>query len=139
MPVQLAAEHRQALAGKPRNTRTTRARQRTGWWLTLRYEEAGSLQTPTDAPVMGVEVGIAHGLTTATGQQYRPFQGQLAPRHQRDREQRRRTAKLRACLTKKGFKRLPSPRNPKLARTVHQEINRAVNALYQPHPEAQVA
>jgi transposase len=34
---------------------------------------------------------------------------------------------------------LPSTRNPKLARQVRQEINRAVNQLYADHPDAQLA
>jgi putative transposase len=89
--------------------------------------------------VVGVDVGVTHFLTTSTGKQYGSFQGRLAQRHQRDREQRRRKAKLRACLKQKGVERLPSTRNPKLARTVRQEINRAVNELYQEHPGCQIA
>ena len=46
---------------------------------------------------------------------------------------------MRACLKKKGVERLPSTRNPKLARTVRQEINRAVNELYREHPGSQIA
>ena len=36
------------------------------------------------------------------------FHGKLARRHKRDREKRRRKAKLRACLKKKGVTKLPS-------------------------------
>jgi hypothetical protein len=43
------------------------------------------------------------------------------------------------CLKQKGVKRLPSIRNKKLARHVRQEINRAVNARYREHPDAQFA
>src|SRR5262249_27273993 len=43
------------------------------------------------------------------------------------------------CLKKNGVKKLPSPRNQKLARQVRQEINRAVNQLYADHPDAQFA
>ena len=139
LPVQLAAYHRAVLAGKTLNTSTTLTRKRNGWWLTLSYEEAVSIQTPKDAPVIGVDVGIANFITASDGQQYGTFQGKLAARHKRDREKRRRKAKLRACLKKKGVKRLPSTRNKKLARTVRQEINRAVNQLYADHPESQVA
>ena len=110
-----------------------------GWWLTLTYEEEVPLQTPPDAPVVGVDAGITHFLTTSTGKHYGSFQGKLAQRHQRDRAKRRRKAKLRACLKKKGVERLPSTRNPKLARTVRQEINRAVNELYREHPGCQIA
>jgi hypothetical protein len=139
LPVSLAAYHRQALAGKKLNTSTTLARKRNGWWLTLSYDEQVKVETAKDAPVIGVDVGIANFITASTGKQYGAFNGKLAARHKRDREKRRRKAKLRACLKKKGVKRLPSTRNQKLARTVRQEINRAVNELYRDHPEAQVA
>lgn len=139
LPVKLAAYHHEVLAGKTLNTSTTLTRKLDGWWLTLSFEETVPIQTPQDAPVIGVDVGIAHFITTSTGKQYGTFHGQLAKRHKRDREKRRRKAKLRACLKKKGVERLPSPHNKKLARTVRQEINRAVNELYRDHPNAQVA
>jgi hypothetical protein len=139
LPVKLAGYHRQALAGKTPNTSTVLARKADGWWLTLSYEEDLAVATPNDAPVIGVDVGITNFLTASTGKQYGTFHGKLAERHKRDREKRRRKAKLRACLKKKGVKRLPSTRNKKLARHVRQEINRAVNDLYRDHPDAQVA
>ncbi len=139
LPVKLAAYHRQVLAGKTLNTSTTLTRKQDGWWLTLSYEEAISIQTPKDAPVIGVDVGIANFITTSTGKQYGTFNGKLAERHKRDRAKRRRKAKLRACLKKKGTKRLPSTQNKKLARHVRQEINRAVNQLYAEHPDVQFA
>jgi hypothetical protein len=139
LPVKLADYHRQALEGKALNTSTVLARKADGWWLTLSYEENVPVVTPNDAPVIGVDVGIANFLTASTGKQYGTFTGKLAGRHKRDREKRRRKAKLRACLKKKGVQRLPSTRNQKLARTVRQEINRAVNELYRDHPEAQIA
>ncbi len=117
----------------------TLIRKADGWWLTLTYEEESPLQTPSDAPVVGVDAGITHFLTTSAGKHYGSFQGKLALRHQRDREKRRRKAKLRACLKQKGVEQLPSTRNPKLARTVRQEINRAVNELYREHPGCQIA
>jgi transposase len=52
---------------------------------------------------------------------------------------RRRKAKRRACLKKKGVTRLPSPTNMRLARHVRQSINRAVNEFYADHPGQQVA
>jgi transposase len=139
LPVQLADYHRQALAGNARNTSTVLARTAHGWWLTLASDEQGHVAPPTDAPVLGVDVGIAQFRTTATGQQYGTCTGTLAARHQRDREKRRRKAKLRACLQQQGITRLPSTRNQKLARTVRQESNRAVNARYRDHPDAQLA
>jgi hypothetical protein len=139
LPVKLAAYHRQALAGKALNTSTVLARKADGWWLTLSYDEQVKVETPKDAPVIGIDVGIAHFISTSMGQQYGTFNGKLAARHKRDREKRRRKAKLRACLKKKGVKRLPSTRNKKLARHVRQEINRAVNQLYADHPDAQFA
>jgi hypothetical protein len=139
LPVKLATYHQQALAGKTLGSSTMLARKPDGWWLTLSYEENVPVATPQDAPVIGVDVGIAHFITTSTGQHYGTFNGKLAERHKRDRQKRRRKAKLRACLKKQGVKRLPSTRNTKLARHVRQEINRAVNQLYADHPDAQFA
>src|SRR5215510_8677193 len=107
--------------------------------LPLPNEEEIPLQPSPDAPVVGVDEGISHFLTTSTGKHYGSFQGKLAMRHRRDREKRRRKAKLRACLKKKGVARLPASQNPKLARRVKQEINRAVNELYRDHPDCQIA
>jgi Putative transposase DNA-binding domain/Probable transposase len=139
LPVKLADYHRQALAGKTPGTSTVLVRKSDGWWLTLSFEQNVPVATPKDAPVIGIDVGIANFLTASTGKQYGTFNGKLAARHKRDREKRRRKAKLRACLNKKGVKRLPSTRNKKLARHVRQEINRAVNELYRDHPDAQFA
>jgi len=139
LPVKLSAYHRQALTGKTLNTSTTLTRKPDGWWLTLSYDEMVPLTASDEAPVIGVDVGIANFITTSTGQQYGTFHGTLAKRHQRDRVKRQRKAKLRACLKKKGVTRLPSIRNPKLARQVRQEINRAVNEFYRDHSDSQVA
>ena len=107
--------------------------------MTLSYDEDVPLVTPAEAPVIGLDLGIAHFITDSTGKHYGSFHGTLAKRHQRDRQKRRRKAKLRACLKKKGVTRLPSTHNNKLARHVRQEINRAVNEVYREHPEAQFA
>jgi transposase len=107
--------------------------------LTLSYNEEVKVETATAAPVIGVDLGMANFITTSTGQHDGTFTGKLAERHERERVKRRCTAKLRACLNKKGVKRLPSTRNKKLARTVRQEINCAVNELYRDHPDAQFA
>ncbi|HMA32913.1 MAG TPA: RNA-guided endonuclease TnpB family protein [Chloroflexia bacterium] len=139
LPVKLAAYHRAALAGQAPNTSTTLTRQPDGWWLTLTIDEEVAPTAGAAAPVVGVDVGIVSFLTTSTGQQYGTFHGQLAARHKRDRARRRRKAKLRACLRKKGVTKLPSPQNKRLARHVRQSINRAVNAFYADHPGCQVA
>jgi hypothetical protein len=139
LPVKLAAYHARCLAGKRVDSSVTLIRKADGWWLTLTYEEEIPLQTPPDALVVGVDAGITHFLTTSTGKHYGSFQGKLAQRHQSDREKRRRKAKLRACLKNKGVERLPSTQNPKLARMVRQEINRAVNELYREHADCQIA
>jgi len=139
LPVTLAPYHERRLAGKRLDSSVTLIQKRDGWWLTLTYEEEVPLQTPLDAPVVGVDVGMTHFLTTSTGKHYGSFQEDLAKQHQRDREKRGRKAKLRACLKKKGVERLPSTQNPKLARRVKQEINRAVNAFYQDHADSQLA
>jgi hypothetical protein len=139
LPVTLSAYHQRCLAGKQVDSGVTLIKKADGWWRTVTYEEEIPLQTSSAAPVVGVDVGITHFLTTATGKHDGSFQGQLAKRHQRDREQRRRKAKLRDCLKKTGVERLPSTRNPKLARTVRQEINRAVNELYRDQGGRQIA
>jgi transposase len=139
LPVRLAAYHQRALAGKTLNSSTTLTRKPDGWWLTLSYDENVPVTTPPDVPVVGVDVSIVHFLTTSDGTHYGTFHGTLAKRHSQDREKRKRKAKLRACLKKKGIVKLPSTRNRKLARHVRQEINRAVNELYRDHPNAQIA
>jgi hypothetical protein len=139
LPVTLAAYHQRALADKQVDSSVTLTRKPDGWWLTLTYEAQVPTRIGPDAPVVGVDVGITHFLTTSTGNHYGSFQGKLAKRHQRDREKRRRKAKLRACLKRKGGEKLPSTHNPQLARTVRQEINRAVNELYRDHPGCQIA
>jgi putative transposase len=100
------------------------------------------VQTEPDAPVVGIDVGVANFLTTSTGKHYGTFHGKLRERQKRDREKRRRKAKLRKCLEKKGVGTLPSTRSKsgqRLIRHVRQEINRAVNQCFAGHPDAQIA
>jgi Putative transposase DNA-binding domain len=139
LPVKLADYHRHALSGKTLNTSTVLTRKADGWWLTISYDGAIPVTTPKKAPVIGLDVGIANFITTSEGKHYGTLHGKLAVCHKRDREKRRRKAKLRACLKKKGVQKLPSTRNHKLARQVRQEINRAVNQLYADHLDAQFA
>ena len=75
------------------------------------------------------------------GKRYGSFHGKLARRQKRDREKRRRKAKLRACLKKKGITKLPSTSSAsgqRLGRHVRQEINRAVNLMIEDHPHARI-
>ena len=139
VPIRLARYHRRMLAGRMPNSSMTLTRKASGWWLTLTVDERVEPTTMDQSPVVGVDVGIANFLTTSTGKHYGTFHGKLAARHKRDREKRRRKAKLRACLKKKGVTRLPSLTNQRLARHVRQEINRAVNHFYADHPGMQVA
>jgi hypothetical protein len=139
VPVKLASYHRTAIDNATINTSVTLTRKPTGWWLTLTVDEFVDLRTTEASPVVGVDVGITNFLTTSSGKRYGPFSGKLARRHKLDREKRRRKAKLRACLKKKGVQKLPSLANPRLGRHVRQEINRAVNLFYADHPDAQVA
>jgi transposase len=142
VPVKLADYHRKALEGKAINTSTTLNKWGDGWWLSLTYDEVVPIQTETNASVIGVDVGIATFLTSSDGRHYGTFHGKLRERQKRDREKRRRKAKLRACLEKKGVKKLPSTSSrsgQRLARHVRQEINRAVNACLDEHPDAQIA
>jgi hypothetical protein len=141
VPVKLAPYHRKALHGRTINTSTTLVRRKGVWWLTLSFDEDVPLQTEPSAPGVGVDVGIANFITTSTGKQYGTFHGKLAKRHKRDREKRRRKAKLRACLKKKGVEKLPSTSSEsgqRLSRHVRQEINRAVNQLILDHPDARI-
>jgi transposase len=142
IPVKLADYHRKALEGKSINSSVTLNRRGDGWWLTLSYEEKVAVQTKPDAPVIGIDVGIANFLTSSDGKHYGTFHGKLRERQKRDREKRRRKAKLRACLKKKGVEKLPSTSSKsgqRLTHHVRQEINRAVNVCLDEHPGARIA
>src|SRR5258708_23322470 len=141
VPVKLATYHKHALKEKKLNTSTTLCKRNGCWWLTLSFDAEVPLQTEQDAPLVGVDVGIANFLTTSTGKQYGTFHGKLARRHKRDREQRQLKAKLRACLKKEGVTTLPPPSSvtgQQLTRHVRQEINRAVALLIQDHAAARI-
>src|SRR6266566_1864660 len=142
VPVRLADYHREALDGKTINSSVTLNQRDDGWWLTLSYDEGVTVQTASDAPVVGIDVGIANFVTTSTGKHYGTFHGKLRERQKRDREKRRRKAKLRKCLEKKGVKKLPSTSSrsgQRLIRHVRQEINRAVNQCFKEHQDCQFA
>jgi transposase len=141
VPVKFASYHKEALTEKKLNTSTTLCKRHGSWWLTLSFDEDVPLTTEKDAPLVGVDVGIANFLTTSTGKQYGTFHGKLTRRHKRDREKRRRKAKLRACLKKKGVTKLPSTSSvtgQRLSRHVRQEINRAVTLMIQDHASARL-
>jgi hypothetical protein len=139
IPVRLAEYHKAQLTdpktqqARKLNT-SVQLNQRDGvWWLTLTYDEEVTIQTCAGAPVVGIDVGIATFVTTSTGKHYGAFHKDLRARHRRDRAKRRRKAKLRVCLQKKGVKKLPSTSSrtgQRLIRHVKQEINRAVNQCY---------
>jgi Putative transposase DNA-binding domain len=142
VPVKLAEYHRKGLEGKTINSSVTLNKRDGAWWLTLSYDEVVPRQTEPDAPVVGIDVGIANFLTTSTGKHYGTFHGKLRERQKRDREKRRRKAKLRRCLEKKGVEKLPSTSSKsgqRLIRHIRQEINRAVNACFAEHAGMQVA
>ena len=133
IPVKLADYHKEALKGKKLNSSVSLNKQGNAWWLTVTYDEEVKVKTTADAPVVGIDVGIANFITTSTGKHYGTMYGRLKARHKRDRAKRRRKAKLRACLEKKGVKKLPSTSSrtgQKLIRQTKQEINRAVNECY---------
>ncbi len=143
VPVKLAPYHKEQLKDRPFNTSTTLHKRKGVWWLTLSYDQDVPVHTERCAPVVGVDVGIVHFLTTSTGKEYGSFHGKMARQHKRDRAKRRRKAKLRACLEKKGVPRdrLPSTSSAtgqRLSRHVRQEINRAVNELIKDHPDARL-
>ncbi len=144
MPVRLADYHKEALTdpktGERRkiNSSVTLNRWNGAWWLTLSYDELITPQTAPEAPVIGIDVGIANFITTSDGKHYGSVNRRLRQRQKRDREKRRRKAKLRKCLEKKGVpkEKLPSTASvtgQRLSRHVRQEINRAVNLCYEEH------
>ncbi len=149
VPVKLAAYHKEQITdpktGKVKKLNTSVQLNKCedgAWWLTLSYDEVVPTQTEPDAPVVGIDVGIANFVTTSDGQHYGTFNGKLRERQKRDREKRRRKAKLRKCLEKKGVQKLPSTTSrsgQRLIRHVKQEINRAVNKCFAEHPDAQFA
>ena len=141
VPVKLASYHKKALEGRTLNTSTTLHKRKGAWWLTLSFDQDVAVKTESSAPKVGVDVGIANLLTTSTGKQYGSFHGKLARRHKRDREKRRRKAKLRACLKAKGLEKLPSTSSAtgqRLGCHIKQEINRAVNLLIEDHSDARI-
>jgi hypothetical protein len=139
VPVKLAAYHQDQLTDpKTHKVRklnsSVQLNKREGvWWLTLSYDEEVTVQTPADAQVVGIDVGIANFVTTSTGKHYGSFHKDLKARHKRDRAKRRRKAKLRGCLKKKDVQKLPSTSSrtgQKLIRHVKQEINHAINRCF---------
>ncbi|MBE3560280.1 MAG: transposase [Ktedonobacteraceae bacterium] len=150
IPVKLADYHKEQLAnpetGKRRkiNRSVTLNRRDENWWLTLTYDETIPVQTAPDAPVIGIDVGIANFVTTSDNKTYGSFNGKLRERQKRDREKRRRKAKLRKCLEKRGVpkEKLPSTTSragQRLMRHVKQEINRAVTLCFDDHEGCQFA
>ena len=139
LPVKLAAYHKAALMDpntgqvKKLNSSVQLNKRNGVWWLTLSYDEEVRVETASDAPVVGIDVGIANFVTTSTGKHYGSFHKKLRARHKRDRAKRRRKAKVRDCLQKKGVKNLPSTSSrtgQRLIRHVKQEINHAVNQCF---------
>ena len=148
VPVKLAEYHKKALTNpktKERrsiNSSVTLNKRDGVWWLTLSYDEEVTIQTSPATPVIGIDVGLANFITASDGKHYGTFNGKLKRRHQRDREKRRRKAKLRGCLEKKGATKLPSTSSrtgQHLIRHTRQSINRAVNECFNEHPDAQFA
>lgn len=150
IPVKLAEYHKEQLtdprSGKrrPINGSVTLNQRDEEWWLTLTYDEVVAVATPPDAPVIGIDVGIANFVTTSDGKQYGTFNGRLRERQKRDREKRRRKAKLRKCLEKRGVPKdkLPSTSSAtgqRLIRHIRQKINRAVNRCFEEHEGCQFA
>lgn len=139
VPVKLASYHKDALTDPTTHQRrklnaSVQLQKRDGtWWLTLSYDEEVTIPTAPNAPIVGIDVGIANFVTTSTGKHYGTFHKDLRARHRRDRAKRRRKAKLRACLKKKGAQKLPSTSSrtgQRLIRHVKQEINHAVNQCF---------
>ncbi len=150
VPIQFSDYHKEQLTdpktGQRRkiNSSVTLNKRDGVWWLTLSYTETVTVQTPPDAPIIGIDVGIANFLTTSDGKQYGSFHRRLRERQKRDREKRRRKARLRKCLEKQGVPKdkLPSTSSTtgqRLIRHVRQAINRAVNLCFEEHEGCQFA
>ncbi len=150
IPIKLADYHKEQLTdpetSKRRkiNSSVTLNKREEVWWLTLSYDETVAVQTKRDAPVIGIDVGIANFVTTSDGKTYGSFHGHLRERQKRDREKRRRKAKLRTCLAKKGTPKdkLPSTSSAmgqRLTRHIRQSINQAVNHCFEEHEGCQFA
>ena len=75
LPVTLSAYHQRMLNGQRLDSSVTLTRKVDGWWLTLTYEEEVPLQTLPNAPVVGVDAGITHFLTTSTESTTVPSKG----------------------------------------------------------------
>jgi hypothetical protein len=76
VPVKLAVYHKDQITdpktGKVRKLNTSvtlNKREDGGWWVTLSYDEIVTVHTEPDAPVIGVDVGIANFVTTSDGRQ----------------------------------------------------------------------
>ena len=139
LPVKLAKYHRKALAVHQVNRSVSLNRRQDGsWWLTLTFDEQvkPAKDIENNSPV-AADVGITNFITSSEGKRYGTFHGNLAQRHKQDREKRRRKAKLRACLEKKGVTKLPSTSSTsgqRLSRHIKQSINRAVNEFFLDYP-----
>ena len=133
IPVSLSDYHKEALKDRVLNSSVSLNKRKGDWWLTVTYDEEIAISTAPDAPVVGIDVGIANFITTSTGKHYGTMHGKLKAKHKRDRAKRRRKAKLRACLERKGVKKLPSTSSrtgQQLIRQTKQEVNRAVNECF---------
>src|SRR5260370_26839457 len=103
IPLNLASYHVEALTSpktkkrRPINSSVTLNKRDGAWWLTLSYDEEVAVQTPPDAPVVGIDVGIANFITTSHGRHYGTFHGERRERQTLRRENRLRQAQLRKC------------------------------------------
>ncbi len=95
VPIKLAAYHIEVLTDpKTKQRRTinssvTLNRRDNTWWLSLSYDEMVEAEIKPNAPVIGIDVGIANFITTSDGRHYGTFNGKLRNRLKRDREKRR--------------------------------------------------
>jgi hypothetical protein len=115
VPVKLADYHHSALEGKTINTSLTLNKQDGQWWLTLSYDEIISIQTGSDALVVGIDVGVANFITTSIGKHYGTFHGKLRERQKRDREKRQRKNEAPQVPGKEGGQEAPLYHVPKRA------------------------
>jgi hypothetical protein len=138
LPIHLSAYHERCLAGKRLDSSATLTRKPDGWWHALTYEEELPLQTPLDAPVVGVVVGMTRFLPTSTCNHYGSFQGKLAKRPSATRRNVSAKPNCASVQSVRGWSSFLLSTTPSW-RAMRQEINRAVNELCQEHAGCQIA
>jgi len=140
LPVRLSGHHRKLLSGHPLNSSVTLSRRDGWWWLSLSVTEPLPEVKPASQTV-GLDVGIVNFLTDSAGNHFGTVGRDFMKQVEQVKAKTSRKAKLRACLKKKGVAedKLPSTasaRSQRLARRVKHDIETAVVACFDAHPDS---